>query len=212
MLPKYRGSAPIQWAVLNGDKITGVTTMYLDVGMDDGDMILQEQVEIKNNETSGELWDRLGDIGADLLVETIEKIENNTAPRIKQSDDYTMAPMLQKEMGNINWEELSTEQINNLVRGLNPIIGAYSYLSDKKIKIWRTELLTNEQIKELDISIDNTKPGTVLVASDKLGLYVKTKDGVIKLLEIQAENSKKMRAQDFLRGNKIDVGSEFVNI
>ena len=101
LLPKYRGAAPIQWAVLNGDKTTGVTTMYMDVGMDTGDMILKQEVEIGENETTGELWDRLSIIGADLLVKTLKQIEKGTAPRIKQSDDFTMAPMLNKEISKI---------------------------------------------------------------------------------------------------------------
>lgn len=103
LLPKYRGAAPIQWAVLNGDKQTGITTMYMDVGMDTGDMILKETVEIGENETTGELWDRLSKIGGKLLVETIKQIENKIAPRIPQGEDYTMAPMLSKEMAKIDW-------------------------------------------------------------------------------------------------------------
>ena len=101
LLPKYRGAAPIQWAVLNGDKVTGVTTMYMSAGMDTGDMILKREVTIGDNETTGELWDRLSKIGGELLVETVKKIENGEAPRIKQGDDFTMAPMLNKEMSKL---------------------------------------------------------------------------------------------------------------
>ena len=102
LLPKYRGAAPIQWAVLNGDKITGITTMYMDIGMDTGDMILKEEVEIGEDETTGELWDRLSKIGAKLLVQTIEQIESGTAPRIPQGEEFTLAPILNKEMAKIN--------------------------------------------------------------------------------------------------------------
>ena len=101
LLPKYRGAAPIQWAVLNGDKETGVTTMYMDIGMDTGDMILKEKVEVGEDETTGELWDRLSKIGAKLLVETLKQIEEGTAPREKQGEEFTMAPMLNKEMSKI---------------------------------------------------------------------------------------------------------------
>ncbi len=128
LLPKYRGAAPIQWAVLNGDKVTGVTTMYMDVGMDTGDIILKEEVEIGENETTGELWDRLAKKGGELLVKTLEQIENKTAPREKQGEDFSIAPMLSKDMAKIDWEKQTAQEIKNLVRGLNPIMGAYTYL------------------------------------------------------------------------------------
>ena len=201
LLPKYRGAAPIQWAVLNGDKTTGVTTMYMDVGMDTGDMILKQEVEIGENETTGELWDRLSIIGADLLVKTLDQIEKGTAPRIKQSDDFTMAPMLNKEISKIDWKEKTAKQIKNLVRGLNPIMGAYSYLNGKKIKFWKVEV-------EEDTN-SNQENGTVIKANDKDGLYIKAKDGVLKIIEIQGENAKRMNANDFLRGNKIEIGQKF---
>ena len=201
LLPKYRGAAPIQWAVLNGDKTTGVTTMYMDVGMDTGDMILKQEVEIGENETTGELWDRLSIIGADLLVKTLKQIEKGTAPRIKQSDDFTMAPMLNKEISKIDWKEKTAQQIKNLVRGLNPIMGAYSYLNGKKIKFWKVEV-------EKDTN-SNQENGTVIKANDKEGLYIKAKDGVLKIIEIQGENAKRMNANDFLRGNKIEIGQKF---
>ena len=201
LLPKYRGAAPIQWAVLNGDKTTGVTTMYMDIGMDTGDMILKQEVEIGENETTGELWDRLAIIGADLLVKTLDQIEKGTAPRIKQSDDFTMAPMLNKETSKIDWQEKTAKQIKNLVRGLNPIMGAYSYLNGKKIKFWKVEV-------EEDTN-SNQENGTVIKANDKDGLYIKAKDGVLKIIEIQGENAKRMNANDFLRGNKIEIGQKF---
>ena len=201
LLPKYRGAAPIQWAVLNGDKTTGVTTMYMDIGMDTGDMILKQEVEIGENETTGELWDRLAIIGADLLVKTLDQIEKGTAPRIKQSDDFTMAPMLNKEISKIDWQEKTAKQIKNLVRGLNPIMGAYSYLNGKKIKFWKVEV-------EEDTN-SNQENGTVIKANDKDGLYIKAKDGILKIIEIQGENAKRMNANDFLRGNKIEIGQKF---
>ncbi len=204
LLPKYRGAAPIQWAVINGETTTGVTTMYMDVGMDTGDMILKEEVSIGNDETTGELWDRLSKIGAKLLVETLHKIEEGTAPRIPQGNDFTMAPMLNKEMSKIDWENQTTNQIKNLVRGLNPIMGMYTYLKNKKIKIWKVDILNEKFPIE-----DNMKNGEVIFSSPKEGLYVKTKDGILKILEIQAENSKRMNIKDFLRGNFIEVGERF---
>ena len=201
LLPKYRGAAPIQWAVLNGDKKTGVTTMYMDVGMDTGDMILKEEVQIGEDETTGELWERLSKIGGDLLVKTLKEIENKTAPRIKQGDDFTMAPMLDKSMAKIDWENKTALEIKNLVRGLNPIMGAYTFLNGKKIKFWKVDVA-----KDIfaDGNMEFMKNGTVIVSDKRDGIYIKTKDGILKVLEVQGENAKKMPIQDYLRGNQIN--------
>lgn len=202
LLPKYRGAAPIQWAVLNGDKKTGITTMYMDVGMDTGDMILKEEVDIGENETTGELWERLSKIGGNLLVETLKQIENGTAPREKQGEDFTMAPMLNKEMAKIDWENKTAEEIKNLVRGLNPIMGAYTLLNGKKIKFWKVDIATNIGYDEENIKI--FRNGTVLISDQRDGLFIKTKKGILSVLEIQGENAKRMSISDFLRGNHID--------
>ena len=202
LLPKYRGAAPIQWAVLNGDKVTGVTTMYMDVGMDTGDMILKEEVKIGENETTGELWERLSKIGADLLVKTLEQIQNGTATREKQGNDFTIAPMLNKEMAKINWDKQTAKEIKDLVSGVNPIIGAHAILNGKKIKFWKVEVANSTNII-VDTSIDIIKNGTIILVNPKDGLYVKAKDGILKIIEIQAENAKRMPVQDFLRGNNI---------
>ena len=216
LLPKYRGSAPIQWAILNGDKETGVTTMYLDEGMDSGDIILQTETKINKDETSGELWDRLSKIGAELLVETLERIENKTAPRTKQNDDFTLAPMLEKSQAKIDWENKTAQEIKNLVRGLNPIMGAYAILNEKKIKFWKVDSLTIDQFidkypefKEYDYRFAEIDPGTVLYVDKKEALYVMAKDGILKILEMQGENAKRMPAPEFLRGNKIEVVDKF---
>ena len=200
LLPKYRGAAPIQWAVLNGDKTTGITTMYMDVGMDTGDMILKQEVEIGENETTGELWDKLSKIGGKLLVETLKRIETGTAPREKQSEDFTMAPMLSKEMAKIDWKNKTAKEIKNLVRGLNPIMGAYSYLNGKKIKFWKVEVEKNIQID----NIDKIQNGTVVNSNPKEGIFIKTQEGILKVIEIQGENAKRMSIQDYLRGNAIN--------
>lgn len=195
LLPKYRGAAPIQWAVLNGEKETGVTTMFMDEGMDTGDMLLKEKIEIDENETTGELWDRLSVIGAKLLVDTLKKIEDGSITRQKQSDDFTMAPMLDREIAKINWNEKTAVQIKNLVRGLNPFMGAYSFLNEKKIKFWKVEVINQKSDKN---------PGTVISANEKEGLFISALDGIISVLEIQGENAKKMSISDYLRGNKIE--------
>ena len=216
LLPQYRGAAPIQWAVLNGDKETGITTMYMDVGMDTGDMILKEKVEIGEDETTGELWDRLSKIGANLLVKTLKQIEEGTAPREKQGKDFTLAPMLSKEMAKINWYEMDAYKIKNLVRGLNPIMGAYSDLEKKKVKFWKVNVISLDdliekfpELEEYKYRMNGLAPGTVLFSDEKNGLFINAVGGIIKVLEIQGENAKKMSINDYLRGNKIQAGSIF---
>lgn len=198
LLPQYRGAAPIQWSILNGDKKTGITTMYMDIGMDTGDMILKQEVEIDENETTGELWDKLSKIGSKLLVKTLKLIEEGKAPREKQGNDFTIAPMLDKKMAQINWDKSTANEIKNLVRGLNPIMGAYTFLNDKKIKFWKVKV---EEIKE---EFENVKNGTVVVSDQKEGLIIKAKEGLINVIEIQGENAKRMQVNDFLRGNSIN--------
>lgn len=216
LLPQYRGSAPIQWAILNGDKETGVTTMYLDEGMDSGDIILQTKTPIDKDETSGELWDRLSKIGAELLVETLEKIENKTAPRIKQPKEFTLAPMLEKSQAKIDWESKTAQEIKNLVRGLNPIMGAYALLNEKKIKFWKVDKLSIDEFinkypefKEYEYRFLEIDPGTVLYIDKKEAIYIMAKEGIIKVLEIQGENAKRMPTPEFLRGNRIEVVDKF---
>lgn len=228
LLPEYRGAAPIQWAVLNGDKKTGVTTMFMDIGMDTGDMILKEETIIGEDETTGELWDRLSKIGANLLVKTIKKIEaipdkeNKTLEEIKklvgaekQDKNFTLAPMLEKEMAKIDWNK-SSKEIKNLVRGLNPIMGAYSFLNGKKIKFWKIDIMPIEElekifpeIKEYESRMKKLEPGTIAFADNKKGIFIKTGDSFIKVLELQGENSKKMDYRSFLNGNKLQAGEIF---
>ena len=206
LLPKYRGAAPIQWSVINGDKVTGITTMYMDIGMDTGDMILKQEIEIGEDETTGEIWERLSKIGGKLLVETLEKIEKGEAPRIKQGENFTVAPMLTKEDAKIDFKNMTASQIKNLVRGLNPIMGAYAYLDSKKIKIWKSQVISEAEFEQkFNINISQEE-GTVLKSDSKIGLYIKTKDGILRILEIQGENSKRMLVEDYLRGNKIAEG------
>ena len=202
LLPKYRGAAPIQWAVLNGDKTTGITTMYMNEGMDTGDMILKEEIDIGENETTGELWERLAKIGGRLLVKTLKEIEKGTAPREKQGNDYTIAPMLTKEIAKIDWNKKTAKEIKNLVRGLNPIMGAYTFLNGKKIKFWKVDIAKEDEI--IIENLDFLRNGVVLLSDSKEGLYIKAKGGIIKVLEIQGENAKRMAIQDYLRGNPIN--------
>lgn len=203
LLPKYRGSAPIQWAIINGDKMTGTTIMKMNEKMDAGDMILQEEVEIEENETTGELWNRLSKISSELLIKAIQQIEKDSASYTKQSENYTIAPMITKDMAKIDWENQGSLEIKNLIRGLNPFLGAYSMLGQKKIKFWKAAIVQEETSSTI-------KAGTIILSDSKKGLQIKTKDGAITILEIQGENAKKMSISEFLRGNKIEVGEKFV--
>ena len=216
LLPKYRGAAPIQWAVLNGDKTTGITTMYMAEGMDTGDIILKQEVEIGENETTGELWERLSKIGGELLTETVDKIEKGIAPRTKQGKDFTLAPMLKKEISKIDWENKTAQEIKNLIRGLNPIMGAYTTYNNKKIKIWKADKIETQKFMEEHPEFKNhidrfttMVDGTIIFSDEKKGLYVKAKDGLLLIQEVQAENSRKMNIQDFLRGNPLKMGEVF---
>ena len=191
LLPKYRGAAPIQWSVINGDETSGVTTMYMDEGLDTGDMILKAEVKIGEEETAGELYERLKVMGAELLIRTLDEVENGTAKREKQPEDFSYAPMLTKETGKIDWSKTSKE-IDSLVRGVNPWPSAYTELNGKKIKVHKVKILDKKG-----------EPGSIIESDPKNGLVVGTKDGAVELVEIQPENKKKMLAKEYLRGNAI---------
>lgn len=175
LLPKYRGAAPIQWAVLNGDKVTGVSTMYMNEKMDEGDIIFQEQTEIGEYETTGELWDRLKEKGADLLVKTVKAIEEGKAPRTKQGPDFSVAPMIEKKIAKIDFEE-SARKIKNKVYGLNPFMGAYGFLNEKKIKFWKVKIFDDNTAYEVfeDDSFKKIAPGTVILANSKIRFVCKS--------------------------------------
>ena len=190
LLPRYRGAAPIQWTVLNGDKTGGVTTMYMGEGLDTGDMILKYETEVGGNETSGELFDRLADAGADLLVETLSLIEKGSAPRTPQNEeDATYASMLSKSMCVIDWSK-SAQQVHNLVRGLNPWPVALTTLDGKKIKVVSTRLSDKKGIPGQVISTD---PLTVACA-----------EGSVEILTLQPEGKKVMDSKSFLMGHRLD--------
>lgn len=184
--------------------------MYMNEKMDEGDIIFQEKTEIGESETTGELWDRLKDIGADLLLKTVQEIEKGTAPRTPQGKFFTMAPMLKKEMAKIDFAR-SAKQIKNKIYGLNPIMGAYGIYKEKKIKFWKAEVLDDTAASALleQVIQEKNTPGEVILSNDKIGLYIKTGDGILKVLEIQGENAKRMNICDFLRGNKIEEGTKF---
>lgn len=199
LLPKYRGAAPIQWAIISGEKVTGITTMYMDAGMDTGDMIQKAEVKIENDDNFGTLYEKMKIKGGELIVQTLEKIADGVAPRVKQPDDFTLAPMIEKTLGNIDWNN-NSEDIRNLVRGLNPTPGAYTNIEGQKIKIWRVEFSNLEKT-------DEVLPGMVIKANKKEGLLISTKDGILDIAEIQLPNSKRMLAKEYLNGHDISANT-----
>ena len=197
LLPKYRGAAPIQWAIIEGEKVTGVTTMQMDEGLDTGDMILKTEVPVAADETGESLHDKLAAAGAALCVETLKALEDGTAVREKQGDSPTAyAKMLTKELGNIDWAEPAVK-IERLVRGLNSWPSAYTHWNGKVMKIWRAAA---EAAETADV-----QPGTV-VSVEKESFAVQTGDGVLRVLEVQMPGKKRMDAGAFLRGNTMEPG------
>lgn len=214
LLPKYRGAAPIQWAIINGEKTTGITTMYINEEMDEGNMLLKEEVKIGEDETLGELWQKMAKVGGNLLVKTLEQIENGTIKEVPQTGEATYAPMLEKAQAKIDWYSKKALEIKNLVRGLNPIMGAYAMLGDDKIKFWKVQIVKQDdfvgmlpEFQEFAGRLKKLEPGTVIYSSEKLGLYIKTLDDIISVEEIQAPNAKRMPIKEFLKGNKIHAGT-----
>ncbi len=193
LLPKYRGAAPIQWAVINGEKVTGVTTMRMDEGLDTGDMIMKTEVPLREDETGGSLFERLALEGAKLCVKTMEAIEKGTAVYTPQDHaQATHTTMIKKQMGIIDWS-MGARQIECLIRGLNPWPSAYTMLEGRTLKIWKAK--TNEENKQV-------LPGTVTEVTKK-EIYVQTGNGQLILEEIQLEGKKRMTAEAFLRGKAI---------
>ncbi len=203
LLPKYRGAAPMQWALINGEKETGITTMFMDVGMDTGDMLLKEEIEIKDDYNLETLHDKLMVIGAKLLVKTIDGVVSGTITRIPQPKDGTYAPMITRDMTKIDFNK-SAKEIFNFVRGLSPFPGTYMELEDgRKYKVF------DVSYKE-DKNIDSTvEPGDILLMS-KDSLYIRCKDGYIMINKIQPENSKRMDIRAFMAGNRFNMMDKFI--
>ncbi|MBI3755534.1 MAG: methionyl-tRNA formyltransferase [Deltaproteobacteria bacterium] len=197
LLPKYRGPAPRNRAIINGEKETGITTMLMDEGMDTGDMLLIERVEIKDDDTAACLRDRLKYIGAELLIKTIRGIESGIVKPIKQDDSQaTYAPMLKKEDGRIDWT-LKAEDIRNLVRGLNPWPGAYTRWEGKQIKIFKSS-----EFGVWSSELRNEEAGTIINVSPE-GICVAAGKDALLITELQPENKNRMSATEFIRGYKI---------
>ncbi len=194
LLPKYRGSAPINWAVMEGETVTGVTTMMTDKGLDTGDILLQREVPILPGETAEELTARLAPIGAELLIETIRRLEAGNCPRIPQNEaESSYFPMLKKEMGEIDWR-MTAHQIVCRVRGLTPWPGtSFVWGDNETVKVWKAEEAENP----------GKQPGTILCADAKQGLVIAAGEGAVRVLELQAPGGKRMNAKDYLRGHPV---------
>ncbi|MBZ4669236.1 MAG: methionyl-tRNA formyltransferase [Defluviitaleaceae bacterium] len=205
LLPKYRGAAPIQWAIINGEKITGVTTMFMDEGMDTGDMILKKEIFIEPEYTAGDLHNIMAPVGAELLKETLDELIRGNIKREKQDEnEATYAPMLKKENGLIDWSQPSYK-IVNLIRGLSPWPSAYTFYKDQMIKIWKAEVY--------DKIYESNAIGEIVEVIKNKGLIVKTGDSSLLITEIQAPNGKRMTVEEYLRGHDIEqniiLGSHF---
>lgn len=195
LLPKYRGAAPINWSIIDGEKFSGNTTMLMDVGLDTGDMLLKNQVEITEDLTAGELHDKLMISGADLLVETVKGIVSGTIKPVKQNHEETCyASMLNKELAKINWDK-SAEEIHNLVRGLNPWPIAYSYYKNEMMKIHKCKFIDKEV---------NKTPGTILLVN-KQGIEIATSKGVLIIEKLQFPNGKPLSVEQFVNGRELEI-------
>ena len=195
LLPRWRGAAPIQWAVIAGDEMAGVTTMQMAEGLDTGDMLLTYETKVGEKETAGELFDRLAQSGAELLTQTLVKLDEIT-PRPQDDAQSCYAHMLDKQMAVIDWSK-SAHEIDCLIRGLNPWPIALTTLSGERLKVFAAEKANGRG-----------EPGTVLEADPKKGLTVACGEGALKLTEIQLVGGKRMKATDFLRGHAIEVGTK----
>lgn len=197
LLPQYRGAAPIQWSIINGEEFGGVTTMYMAKGLDSGDMLLKAESKITKEDTFGSLYDRLSIIGADLLIKTLKQIEDGTIKSIPQNhDEATLAPMITKDMEHIDWNN-SSKNVVNLIKGLNPQPIAYTLYNDEKLKIWFAE----EEMGDF-----NGVPGEIVEVRKK-DFVVKTAEGAVIIKEIQAQGGKKMSTDAYMRGHLIEKGT-----
>jgi methionyl-tRNA formyltransferase len=200
LLPKYRGAAPIQWVLMNGETKTGITTMFTDVGLDTGDMLLKQELSIGDSETGGELYEKLAFIGAEVLEKTLVKLKNGTLKREKQNEaESSYYPLLNKDMLPLSFKKTAKELINK-VRALDPVMRCYVDYKKDRIKLLKLGY-TNINLRG--------KPGEILVSDHKQGLIVMAKDKPIEVLEIQFPGGKRMRSKDYLLGKKIPVGDMF---
>ena len=197
LLPKYRGAAPMQWSIIDGEKVTGITTMYMAKGLDSGDMLLKAEVEITDEDTFATIHDKMAVTGANLLLDTLDQLEAGTLERIPQDHDAaTYAPMITKETGHIDWSK-NRQDIINLIRGLNPVPAAYTIYEEEVLKIFGAVIS--------DVQVDGAANGEI-VAVVKKGFVVKCGDGCLLITEVQARGGKRMMTDAYLRGHAMKEG------
>ncbi len=200
LLPKYRGAAPIQWSIINGEEKTGVTTMYMAKGLDTGDMLLKEEVVLEQKENANTLHDKLAAVGASLIIKTLDGLEAGEIERKVQDDALSCySPMIHKDLGKINWEEKTAKELERLVRGLYEWPSAYTYFKGKILKVWEANVKSDKEISETFL------PGQVVEVTKK-AVAVQCKEDILVLEEVQLQGKKRMAMQAFLLGNKIQVG------
>lgn len=216
LLPKYRGAAPINWSIIRGEKKTGVTIIQMDEGLDTGDILGQKEFEILDSMTAGELHDKMMDVGADLVLEVIEEIENGTVKRIKQNhDEHTYAPMMNRETGHIDFNK-SAWEVHNLIRGVIPWPGAWMKVDGDVIKVWESEVISDisDYIKEYKndgikydgvIDIADDKNGKI-ISVDKNGILIVCSEGFILIKEIQVSGKRRMEVGEYIKGNSLPLG------
>jgi methionyl-tRNA formyltransferase len=197
LLPKYRGASPINWSIVSGGKVTGVTTMFMSEGLDEGDMILKKEIVIMDDETAGTLHDKLAALGSEVLSETLDAFRSGTETREPQNpEESTYAPLLNKKLALVDWSQ-EASVIRNKIRGLNPWPVAYTYYNGEVMKLFVADVVEASEARE---------PGKILTA-DKEGMLVSTGNGSLLVKEIQLPNKKRMKVSDFLLGHKIEVGT-----
>lgn len=198
LLPAYRGAAPINWAVINGESKTGITTMFTDVGLDTGDMLLKKELAIGPDTTVGELHDKMAVLGAEVLKETLLELRKGTLERIPQEDNAsTYAPMMSKELGLIDWNKTARE-IHDLVRGTDPWPGAYTFIEGGRMRVWKTSLVPE--------AADSSRSNGEILKVDDEGILVKCSDENLLIREVQFDSSKRMSVRDYIRGHQINTG------
>ena len=201
LLPKYRGAAPIQWSIIDGENVTGVTIMYMEKGLDTGDMLLKCEISIDPEDTYGTLHDKMAPVGAAALIEALDMLEKgNIKPEKQNDEESSYVSVINKSLGLIDWSK-NAEDIVNLVRGLDPVPGAYSFLNGEHIKIWSAAVLDGFE----------GEAGTVVYTDKKKGFAVAAGDKAVLVRQMQAKGGKRMPSADYMRGHEIKVGDIFKN-
>jgi len=205
LLPAYRGAAPVHWAVINGEKRTGVTTMLMNEGLDTGDILLKSEYEISGDVNTGEVYDVLAELGAKLLVSTLQGLKKQSLKPVAQTQDGSYAPLLTREDERLDWS-WNTSEIHNRIRGLNPWPGSFTYYRSEQVKIWQSRILGADKARNyLD---QGCRPGQIVSFSEG-GLLLATGDGILEIIWLQPAGKKKMNARDFFYGRRGRIGEFF---